>query len=61
MAAWWTCPLCWDRMAESTDPRNVERDRDAHLATCHAGDSITPRLLIPSHWPVTGEPTTVRV
>ena len=43
---WWTCTLttdgrvCLDRMAQSTDPRRVERDRDAHLEHAHPGQAI---------------------
>lgn len=51
---WWTCPICFDRMAESEDPRPVERDRDAHLARCHPRQWIKPRLLALSWWPTMG-------
>ena len=55
MSIWWTCPQCFDRMAESDDPRHVERDRDAHLHHNHQGATLPGRLLIPSHWTTTGE------
>lgn len=31
---WWTChhPGCLDRMAQTDDPEQVKRDRDAHIA-----------------------------
>lgn len=63
MAAWWTCPMfgCGDRMATSPDPRTVERDRDAHLARCHAGASIEPRLLRVSWWSMSEDPKLVQV
>jgi hypothetical protein len=48
---WWTCPFCCDRMATSHDPRDPERDRDAHLRERHAGAHIEARLLWISHWP----------
>ena len=49
---WWTCPVpgCFDRMATATDPRTVERDRDAHLAGQHPGVSVNPSLLHLSYW-----------
>jgi len=47
---WWTCPFCFDRMATATDPRTVERDRDAHLAGQHPGVSVNPALLHLSYW-----------
>lgn len=61
MSCWWTCHLCGDRMAQQTDPRNVERDRDAHLRDRHAGQQIEPRALMVSWWGVAGEERLVRV
>ncbi len=51
---WWTCPVCFDRMHESPDPRPVERDRDAHLREAHPREWIKPRLLALSWWPTVG-------
>lgn len=54
---WWTCTLttdgrvCLDRMAQSTDPRRVERDRDAHLEHAHPGQAIDGAKLRLSSWP----------
>ncbi len=60
---WWTCPIpgCGDRMATSLDPRDVERDRDAHLHARHHGTSVTARLLWISHWPATTQHAVVTV
>lgn len=52
---WWTCPLCFDRMVTQVDPRNVERDRDAHLSHSHADAMIAAPLLIISSWTTIGE------
>ena len=51
---WWTCPLCFDRMATDADPRHVEHDRDAHLAGQHPGVRVEPRLLALSYWHTIG-------
>ena len=51
---WWTCPVCFDRMAANSDPRRVERDRDAHLEAAHPGVRVDVRLLRVSYWPSVG-------
>lgn len=47
---WWTCPLCFDRMAIRDNSADVCRDRDAHLKTSHPGAILAPSRIAPYFW-----------
>lgn len=49
---WWTChhPGCLDRMAQTDDPEQVKRDRDAHIADHHGDYDYSETELRLSSW-----------
>lgn len=54
MLVWWTCAHCMWRTPQSSNPREIERERDRHLYDWHEGAWIEPRLLLVSHWQTVG-------